>query len=371
METFWTTLTNINASGFPIGKIAVVVIILAVTQFLRVFLTGIILKRLERLTSKTETTLDDELIGILKPCLSGLILIGGLYLSKDILSDNLGANLSQTIDQFLNLIVILIIAYFVYRASSILGQIIAEVLLHTDSELDELLKPLMPKIFQAIAIILIALKISEMFLGQSAAALVGLLGGAGITLGLLFKDILYDWFCTIIIYSDAIYKEGDWLVISGFSNMVQVLNVGFRTTTIHDTVWGCITKMPNSKMISGIVANWSQNAEDGKFGINLHLKIDGISAQQTSRICEGLEKLPASIEGCYEKCLVRFKKIEQNARVIEIRAHVTSLSFYFAAERKLNLAILDLLEREGIDCLYIELETDPERNKREQQAGNN
>ncbi|MGB5772961.1 MAG: hypothetical protein WBM32_24290 [Crocosphaera sp.] len=54
------------------GKIVTVVIILAVTQFLRVFLTGVILKRIERFTSKTESKLDDELIGILKPCLSGL-----------------------------------------------------------------------------------------------------------------------------------------------------------------------------------------------------------------------------------------------------------------------------------------------------------
>ncbi len=59
------------------------------------------------------------------------------------------------------------------------------------------------------------IKISEIFLGQSAAALVGLLGGAGITIGLLFKDIVYDWFCTLIIYSDNLYREGDWVGISG------------------------------------------------------------------------------------------------------------------------------------------------------------
>ncbi len=154
--------------------------------------------------------------------------------------------------------------------------------------------------------------------------------------------------------------------------MVQVLNIGFRTTTIHDTVWASIIKVPNSKMISVIVSNWSQSAEEGgKFGINLHLKIDGISAQQTSHICDKIAEMPATIPGCYEKCLVRFKKIEQNARVLEIRAYVTSLSFYFAAERKLNLGILELLEREGIDSLYIELETNPVRNKRQQDATNN
>ncbi|MGB5593336.1 MAG: hypothetical protein WBM62_04785, partial [Crocosphaera sp.] len=144
-EPFFNNIKNLDFSGLPMGKIVTVVIILAVTQFLRVFLTGVILKRIERFTSKTESKLDDELIGILKPCLSGLILMGGLWLVKDILSENLGAKLSQTIDKCLNLIVILIIAYFVYRAASIFGQIIAEKLLHTDSDLDDLLKPLMPK----------------------------------------------------------------------------------------------------------------------------------------------------------------------------------------------------------------------------------
>ena len=372
METLWNNLKDINTFGLPISKIVIVAIILAVTQFLRLFLTRIIIKSIERFTQNTQSKLDDELINVLKSSLSDLILIGGLWLSKDILSENLGENLIETIDRSLNLIVVLIIAYFVYRASSILGQIIADVFLSTDSELDELLKPLTPKIFQAIAIILIALKVSEMFLGQSAAALVGLLGGAGITLGLLFKDILYDWFCTVIIYSDNLYKEQDWLVISGFSNMVQVINIGFRTTALHDTTLGCITKMPNSKMISGIVANWSQDAgEEVRWGINLHLKIDNISADQTSRICEGIAELPLDIPGCYPKCLIRFKKIEQNARVIEIRVYVNSISLYFAAERKLNLGILRLLEREGIDSLYIELETDPIKNKRGQNAANN
>ena len=112
--------------------------------------------------------------------------------------------------------------------------------LQTETELDELLRPLMPKIFQSAAIIVLTFKLSEIFLGQSAAALVGLLGGAGITLGLLFKDIVYDWFCTIIIYSDNLYREGDWIGISGVYGFVQVLNIGFRTTKLHIVKWGSI-----------------------------------------------------------------------------------------------------------------------------------
>ncbi len=382
MEQIWksiqnslqNSLQNIDYSGFTIVilKIVAVIVILTFTQILRKFFATVIIKRIEKLVSKSKTSLDDDLVAILKPSISLLILFGGLWLAKVIVQEDLSPQVTNALDGFINIITIFIVAYVFYRASSLLAQIIANYILRTDTELDHLLKPFLPKIFQAITIIVLALKISELFLGQSAAALVGLLGGAGLTLGLLFKDLLYDWFCTVVIYSDAIYKEGDSLVITGFQNMVNVLSIGFRTTTLHDPVWGSITKMPNSKMISGIVANWSQNAsEEGKCGINLHLQIDGISAQQTSRVCEGIEKLPALVEGCYEKCLVRFKKIEQNARVIEIRAYVPSLKFYFAAERKLNLAILELLEKEGIDSLYVKLETDPVRNKQQQQSANN
>ncbi|MTJ51655.1 mechanosensitive ion channel [Anabaena sp. UHCC 0253] len=371
MEAIWNALKSIDYSNFPIAKIAAVVVILTLTQTLRRFVLAVIIKTIENFTKKTETTLDDELIAIVKPALNWLILIGGFWLIKEILAEELGSKLTDTIGKSLNLIVVFIIGYVVYRSSSILGQVIANIVLHTETELDELLRPLMPKIFQSAAIIVLTIKISEIFLGQSAAALVGLLGGAGITLGLLFKDIVYDWFCTIIIYSDNLYKEGDWVGISGVDGFVQILAIGFRTTTLHLAKWGSIVKMPNSRMISGIVENWSQNpGEELKWGLNLILKIDGISAKQTARICDAIQQIPTSIPGFSPKCTVRFKNIEKNARVIELMAFVNDDNLYFDAEKNLNLAILELLEQEGIDFLYVDLRTEPEKYKPMQNSNN-
>ena len=376
MESFLNALQNFDyskiLSDIPIFKIALAFLIIVLTQFCRKLISNIIIAFFQRLTARTETTLDDELLAIVKPALNLVLLVFGLWLAQAVLAEEIGPQLSTNIDKITNLITVVIIGYVFFRAASLLGRGLANSILKTDTELDELLGPFLPKIFQAIAVMVVVIKASEIFLGTSAAALAGLLGGAGLTLGLLFKDVVYDWFCTIVIYTDYLYKEGDWLVISELKNMVQVLNIGFRTTTLHDTTLGCIFKMPNSKMISGVVANWSQNVgEETRWGINLHLQIDGISAQQTSRICDEIAAIPASIPGCYSKCLVRFKKIEQNARIIEIRAYVNDISLYFAAEKKLNLGILELLERENIDSLYIKLETDPEQNKRLQQSENN
>ena len=125
-------------------------------------------------------------------------------------------------------------------------------------------------------------------------------------------------------------------------------------------------------MISGVGENWSQNpVNELMWGINLILKIDGISAKQTAKICAAIEEMPKSINGCSPSCLIRFPKIEQNARVIEVRIFVNDDNLYYDAEKQLNLAILELLEQEGIDFLSVELRTDPGQYKQYQKAANN
>ncbi|MDJ0772051.1 MAG: mechanosensitive ion channel [Mastigocoleus sp. MO_167.B18] len=372
MEAVWNFIKNTDFSGIPVGKIIAVIIVLTLTQIFRRAFTAVVIETIERLSSKTETTLDDELVEVLKPSLSLVIFLGGLWIVRIILSENLGSQLGQIADSTLNIIFIFIIAYVIYRSASILGQIFANSFLRTETELDELVRPFLPKLFQAVAIIAIAVKVSEIFLGRSVGALVGLLGGAGLTLGLLFKDILYDWFCTIIIYSDKLYKEGDWLAVSGISGFAEVLSVGFRSTTLHITTWGSIIKMPNSKMITGIVENWSQKPNDElKWGINLVLRIDGISSQQTARICDGIEEIIKSIDNLSKSYAVRFSRIEGNARVIEIRAFVNDDNLYYDIEKQLNLEILSLLEKEGIDSLHVLLRTDPEKYQQSMKGMNN
>jgi MscS family membrane protein len=186
-----------------------------------------------------------------------------------------------------------------------------------------------PRLFQTAALAVVVLKASELLLGASANALIGLLGGAGITFGLLLKDIIYDWFCTIIIYTDNLYRPGDWVMVEGIDGIVQVLEIGIRTTKLRLAKWDSIQKIPNSKMITVIVENWSQNpGTEQSFGINLILKIDGISAEKTAKICESLRELPKSINSLHDEGLIWLDRLEQNARVINIRVFSNNIDFY-------------------------------------------
>jgi MscS family membrane protein len=350
--------SNITIADIPLTKIVLVVTILTLTQLLRGWFFSIAIKRIKLLTSGTETTLDDELVEILEQPLGWLIFLAGLWIVQVILAENLKPQVSEMLAKILSLSAIVAVAYIVYRASPLLGEILRKLTLNTKTELDDLLVPYVPRLFQTVALAVVVLKASELLLGASASALIGLLGGAGITFGLLLKDIIYDWFCTIIIYTDNLYRPGDWVIVEGIDGSVQVLEVGIRTTKLRLAKWDSIKKIPNSKMITGILENWSQNpGSEESFGINLTLQIDSISAEKTAIICEAVQKLPSSIDSLYERCFVWLDRLEENARIINIRAFNNNLDLYFNACHELNLAILALLEKEGIDTLHLEFRT--------------
>ncbi len=350
--------SNITVADIPLTNIVLIVTIITLTQLLRGLFFSIAIKRIKLLTSGKETTLDDDLVDILEEPLGWLIFIAGLWIVQVILAENLTPQVIEMLAKILSLSAIVAVAYIVYRASPLLGEILRKLTLNTKTELDDLLVPYVPRLFQTVVLAVVVLKASELLLGASASALIGLLGGAGITFGLLLKDIIYDWFSTIIIYTDNLYLPGDWVIVEGIDGSVQVLEIGIRTTKLRLAKWDSIKKIPNSKMITGIVENWSQNpGSEESFGINLTLKIDSISAEKTSIICEALQKLPSSIDSLHERCLVWLDRLEQNARVINIRAFNNNRDLYFDACQELNLAILALLEKEGMDTLNLEFRT--------------
>ncbi|NEO73921.1 mechanosensitive ion channel domain-containing protein [Moorena sp. SIO3H5] len=350
--------TDFKFANIPLSTIVIVVLILIITQILRGLFTAIIINRIERLTSGTESTLDDEFIKILRAPLGWLIWLAGLWVVQLVVATHLTPEQNQKIPEILFVSALFIATYILYRAAPLLGEILAGLAANTETELDDLFVPYFPRLFQITAVMIAVIKASEILLGASAGALIGLLGGAGVALGLLFKDIIYDWCCTVIIYADGLYKPGDYVIVDGVSGFVQIVSIGLRSTTLLITEWGSIKKVPNSQMIAGVVENWSQKStKTFQWGINLTLKVDGTSADKTTRICQAIKEKIPTIDGLHkQKMKVLFSHIEDNARVIKIIVYVIDLNLYSAAQQTLNISILEILEKEEIDHLHIELE---------------
>lgn len=343
---------ELSVADIPFFKVALAIVVITLAQILRKLFSSIIIKSLEDATSQTETEVDDELIAIIKQPLNWLIVVGGVWIAKLILISELNPSINEAIDNLVGLIATAIVAWIIFRASPLLGKVLGDLALNTETELDDIIVPYIPKLFQTLAVAIVILKAGEVLLGASAGALIGLVGGTGITLGLLLKDIVYDWFCTVIIFSDRIYRVGDLLKVQGIDKLVQVKSIGIRSTTLCNLSQNTLTKLPNSKLITGIVENWSQNPDsEDLLGIDITLQIDDISAEQTDRICESIRAFPQEIDLLSDRFTVWFSGINQNARVIKIQAFAKTndLKIHSTTWNDINLKILKLMEREQIE----------------------
>ena len=358
MESVWFFIkdnlgeSSLRFANIPLEKIILIAFIITIFQLLRQFFSGVIINYIETYTSQTETDIDDELVEIIKEPLSWLIFIAGLWFCNSIAAEYLNSKLDKTITGLISLFAVAAIAWIIFRAAPLLGKVLGDLALETDTELDDLIVPYLPKLFQTVAILIVVLKGGEVVLGASASALIGLLGGTGITLGLLLKDIVYDWFCTIVIYSDKLYFTGDLVTVAGIEGMAKIKDIGLRSTTIVIPSRNTIKKIPNSKMITGILENWSHNSRKEKYiAIPITLKIDDISANQTISICKQLQGISQTISTLSEECKVRLSGIEQNARIIQVQALVKTndIGIYNAAKEQFYLEVLKIMEKENLE----------------------
>ena len=351
---------RVGADDLPIGRIFAFIMMLALVLFLKNLLTELLLKRVEKIFKRVTNHWDEKLASTIRGPLGWLIVIGGMYLAYTFVSEYFDVSLRDKIEQVFGFLTIAFGGAIVYIIAPALGKTAQRFATLTSTELDDILAPYLPKLFRLGVVTVIAIKGSEILLGSSAGALIGLLGGAGVAIGLVLKDILYDWCCTIVVYADNIYRAGDWITISGVDGFIQVLEIGLRTTKLLFANRGSIVKMPNSKMIDGMVENWSRNqGEKPEWGVVLTLKIDSISTEQIERVCNGIHQLEGRIEGLTD-LVVRFLQIEGNARVFAIMGYARNAKFYYSVEHALNLGILKVLEREGIEHLHVALQAEAE-----------
>lgn len=360
MAKIWQLIENVKILDIPVIIIFFIILSLIATLVFKQLLTVIVIRRIEALTRNTTTTLDDQLIAAIKTPIGWFIYLMGLWIIQLILTDYITPQVNQTITGIINLAIVGNVALIVYRISPILGEVLRNLSAQTDTELDDIISPYIPKLFRLTAIVIFALKAGEILLGASATAIVGLIGGAGLTLGLLFKDVVGDWLATIVIYSDGLYRVDDWLLLPSGS-WAEVKHIGIRSTTTYIGFQGVTQKIPNSKMIDGSIKNLSQQPnEKKKAAIDLYIKIDWISSQKVAKINDKIREIPKSIDLLYDSCIVRFNGLERNARVIRVIGFTNDLDNYSRAYDQFNLAILALLEEEGIDLFYVHIIADPE-----------
>lgn len=305
----------------------------------------IIVNRLEALSKKTKTDIDDVIIAIIKqigwPFYFFVSLAAGLQFI-------VRPELLKTVSLKVALV---IIAY--YSVKSLMGfieyaknKIIAKRKKEGYSN-DHTVIDLMAKLAKGTLWIIAILAIISN-LGYNISALMAGVGVGGIAIAFALQNVLSDVFASFSIYFDKPFQVGDYIVVG--TDMGTVEKIGIKSTRIRSSQ-GEEMIISNRELTEARVRNFKKLERR-----RVTFKI-GVTYETSAK---KLKKIPEIIKNVFKKVdlcdldRVHFSEFADSALVFDIVYFHNSKEFLTHMDKKqeLNFAIRDAFEKEKIDMAY-------------------
>jgi MscS family membrane protein len=345
---WWANVTDFfdTTAGYFVA--AFIVIVLAwVARFIFIF---IVERYLTKLTSRTQTDVDDILIKKIKAPIGNIIFFIGMYFAIMFLRlprdpydwHKLSYNI---IDTF----IVLMVLWALLRIIELICYLLTESWKrHAITQYDQALPFLrdLTKILVVIGAVIAAVIAWD----KDPTALLAGLGIGGLAIGFAAKDTISNIFGSVTIFADKPFDVGDWVIIDKNEGIVE--EVGFRTTRVRTFDKTLIT-IPNSIIANTAVENFSKRPRRRvvqKLGVLYETPIEKI---QTA--VESIRKIlidHGNVE--QEPLLVYFDEFGDSALIIFLYYFTTTANWgeYLEIKQDVNLKIMKLFEDMSIEFAY-------------------
>jgi MscS family membrane protein len=214
-----------------------------------------------RITSKTETNLDNQLLDAIIPRLKWLAIVIGLYLAiEEIASgiprtDQTSRQIIQYTQSATYLAFIFLITLFVIRITDIaLKYLIHQHAYHASPTLKDAILPLLNRIAM-IVIFFIAVVIGLEHFNINVSSLLVFLGGGSVAIALAAQETLANMIAGFVITIDQPFRVGDRIKLPT-GEIGDVYEIGLRSTTILDLDNNLIVS-PNADLTKSKIINFS------------------------------------------------------------------------------------------------------------------
>ena len=304
-------------------------------------------ERLQRDDAKT-------LPGVICACLGRpLTLIGlcvGLNLGLACL--NLTENLQEWANRSVWVLAAITVGYTLYRLVEILDHYLTNWAAKTPSKLDDMLVPLVRKSLRITIVIIVTMFIIEQVAGRDKiTTLLAGLGVGGLAVALAAQDTIKNFFGSLMILLDKPFQIGERIMLGGHDGPVE--EVGFRSTKIR-TLDGHLVTVPNSTVVNEMVQNIGRRPFIKRV-MNVTITYD-TSKEKVERAIEILKDILDNHEGMNPEFPPRVFFNEMNSDSLNLLViywyHPPEYWDFLAFSEKVNLAILDRFNAEGIDFAF-------------------
>ncbi len=336
-----------------IGALDITIYIAALIVFLGLtiafkFIQVVIIKRLNTLSKKTTTNIDDVVIDAIQDVPVWVYTIIALYFSLQLLI------LPEIVSNIIFTAVYIAVAYQVIEillkfVKYGVGRFLKKNQ-DSDSAVDANIENASHLIILMARIILWAFGIIFVLsnLGIEVTSLIAGLGIGGIAIAFALQGVLSDLFSSFSIYADKPFKIGDFVVLGTDSGVVE--RIGIKTTRIR-TLQGEELVVSNSELTTTRIQNFKKMKERRiatRFGITYE------TPHEKVKLVNGVvEDIINSIDGIrFDR--VHFAKFADSSLLFEVVFHVDSPDYadFMDGQQTFNFALLDKFAELGIDFAY-------------------
>ena len=301
------------------------------------------------LTRRTKTKVDDIILRIVRIPIFMFILSYGTVVSLEIL--NMDRALVAAIESAYKLIVVVLIIYLAYKVyKEVVVFYAKELARRTNTEMDDVLVPLLEKIGLIIIPLVGLMAILSMF-GYDLTGLLVTVGFLGIVIGLAAQSTLANFFAGLQLIVDRPFKVGDLLRLEDGTNC-EVRQIGIRATELFNPDTQEKVVIPNDKLANKQIINMS--APDPNLTLSIAVGVAyGTDTEKVMRILyEAAAMQPNVLVTDQKKPVVRFSDFGDSHLLFKTFIPIDNIKNRFKVASDFRVEVNRRFAQEGIEIPF-------------------
>ncbi|WP_086268060.1 mechanosensitive ion channel family protein [Campylobacter devanensis] len=244
---------NLNSNSINIGKIAIIILVciffILIPRLTSLLLYRIFITILSRYQN-TQNQFKEQFVAAIRLPVFTFFIVYALNLSLIIAYYPSTINIEMK--NYFDIAYSVVIAWFVIGALDGYGIMLLSKIAQKSGR-KEVINLIIKVLYFIVILITILIILSK--IGFDISTIIASLGIGGLAVALATKDIIANFFASILLLFDSSFSQGDWIVCAGIEG--TVVEVGLRKTTIR-TFDNALVFVPNSKIMSESIKNWNR-----------------------------------------------------------------------------------------------------------------
>ena len=335
---------SISFFGIPLANFMAAILAFLFFLLLRKLFSSWIIASLLRITSRTQTNLDDMIVRELRDPLRFFFVVLGIRIFFQLIFLE-----THWIKLFLDAATIYTVFWVLYAITPALKESLYR-FSHTNDHLSYELSNFLIRIIRIFIVLIGVMAILYNF-GINVTAFFASLGIGGLALALAAKDTAANLFGSIALLVDHSGKVGEWIKVGDIEGTVE--DIGMRTTKIR-TFEKSLIAIPNAIVANSPIENYSRR---GTRRIKIFIGLTYDTPRKTiTAILADLRTLldthPDIAQN--ETKLVNFRDFNPSDLGIMIYTFAARSEWktYLEIREDINLRIMEIIEKHGADFAF-------------------